>query len=90
MLNTFSSRVFPCGDRELSRYKGEPEWMLQLRLHAWETYENTPAPLGRRGDLGTLKAMASFDFQNCARLLRPKGPRFAGGCAAIIASFAGE
>jgi len=38
---------------ELSRLKGEPNWMLQLRLHAWETYENTPAPLGRRGDLGT-------------------------------------
>jgi len=39
---------------ELSRQKGEPEWMLQKRLHAWDVYEKTPAPLGRRGDLGIL------------------------------------
>jgi len=31
---------------ELSRQKGEPEWMLQKRLHAWDVYEKTPAPLG--------------------------------------------
>ncbi|GCF07174.1 Fe-S cluster assembly protein SufB [Dictyobacter arantiisoli] len=37
--------------------------MLQLRLQAWETYENTAAPLGRRGDLGTQRTLASFDFQ---------------------------
>src|SRR5215469_5050952 len=49
---------------ELSRLKGEPDWLLQLRLHAWETYENTPAPLGRRGDLGTQRAVANFQFQN--------------------------
>ena len=45
---------------ELSRQKGEPEWMLQKRLHAWDVYESTPAPLGRRGDLGTLRTMANF------------------------------
>ena len=49
---------------ELSRLKGEPNWMLQLRLHAWETYENTPALLGRRGDLGTQRTVANFKFQN--------------------------
>ncbi len=48
---------------ELSRQKGEPAWMLQKRLHAWEIYENTPAPLGRRGDLGTLRAVANFKLQ---------------------------
>ncbi len=48
---------------ELSRQKGEPEWMLQLRLQAWETYEKTPASLGRRGDLGTLRTFADFNFQ---------------------------
>ncbi|GCE19130.1 Fe-S cluster assembly protein SufD [Dictyobacter kobayashii] len=37
--------------------------MLQLRLQAWETYENTAAPLGRRGDLGTLRTVAGFQFQ---------------------------
>ena len=48
---------------ELSRQKGEPEWMLQKRLQAWEIYENTPAPLGRRGDLGTLRTISNFKFQ---------------------------
>ena len=48
---------------ELSRQKGEPEWMLQKRLQAWETYESTPAPLGRRGDLGTLRMFSNFKFQ---------------------------
>jgi FeS assembly protein SufD len=37
--------------------------MLQKRLEAWEIYEKTPAPLGRRGDLGTLKTLANFKFQ---------------------------
>src|SRR5579859_4106780 len=49
---------------QLSRQKGEPEWMLQKRLHAWETYENTPTPLGRRGDLGTLQTVSRFKFQD--------------------------
>ncbi len=49
---------------ELSRLKGEPEWMLQKRLHAWDVYESTPAPLGRRGDLGTVRAVANFKYQN--------------------------
>jgi Fe-S cluster assembly protein SufD len=37
--------------------------MLQKRLHAWDIYEKTPAPLGRRGDLGTLRTVANFKFQ---------------------------
>src|SRR5258708_7690056 len=49
---------------ELSRLKGEPEWMLQKRLHAWDVYESTPAPLGRRGDLGTVRAVANFKYQD--------------------------
>src|SRR5579863_9882501 len=48
---------------ELSRRKGEPAWMLQKRLQAWESYENTPVPLGRRGDLGTLRLVSNFKFQ---------------------------
>jgi FeS assembly protein SufD len=48
---------------ELSRQKGEPEWMLQKRLQAWEIYENTSAPLGQRSDLGTLRTLANFKFQ---------------------------
>ncbi|HEU5379879.1 MAG TPA: SufD family Fe-S cluster assembly protein, partial [Ktedonobacteraceae bacterium] len=48
---------------ELSRQKGEPAWMLEKRLRAWEFYETTPAPLGRRGDLGTLRLVSNFRFQ---------------------------
>jgi FeS assembly protein SufB len=67
MLNV-SARGFPAGfSREaviaLSHAKSEPEWMLQLRLHAWETYERLETPLGRRGDLGTLRTFANFKFQ---------------------------
>src|SRR5215472_9591701 len=48
---------------ELSHHKGEPEWMLQKRLQAWDIYESMPAPLGRRGDLGTLRMFSNFKFQ---------------------------
>ncbi|MGZ6387197.1 MAG: hypothetical protein ACXWOL_17445, partial [Ktedonobacteraceae bacterium] len=48
---------------ELSRHKGEPEWMLQKRLQAWDLYESMPTPLGRRGDLGTLRMFSNFKFQ---------------------------
>lgn len=48
---------------ELSRQQQEPEWMLQKRLQAWEIYEKTPNPLGRRGDLGTLQTLSRFKFQ---------------------------
>src|SRR5205823_241333 len=48
---------------ELSRQKGEPEWMLQKRLQAWDIYENMQTPLGRRGDLGTLRMFSNFKFQ---------------------------
>ncbi len=48
---------------ELSRSKEEPEWMLQKRLQAWDVYERAEAPLGRRGDLGIFRAMATFKVQ---------------------------
>src|SRR5260370_35330294 len=48
---------------ELSRHKGEPEWMLQKRLQAWDIYESMPAPLGRRGDLGTFGMFCNFKLQ---------------------------
>jgi FeS assembly protein SufB len=51
---------------ELSRRKGEPDWMLQKRLHAWDVYEHTEAPLGRRGDLGTFRTMANFKYSEIA------------------------
>jgi len=48
---------------ELSRRKGEPDWMLARRLQAWEVYERTPPPLGRRGDLGTLRLLSNLKLQ---------------------------
>ena len=62
--NVLTPRFSRAAIEELSRLKDEPDWMLQLRLHAWETYENTPAPLGRRGDLGTQRTVANFKFEN--------------------------
>src|SRR5690242_605713 len=49
---------------ERSRLHNEPDWLLQLRLHAWEVYEQTPAPLGRRGDLGIVRAVANFKLHD--------------------------
>ncbi len=63
MLNTLAPGFSRAAVEELSRGKSEPEWMLQKRLHAWDTYEKTPTPLGRRGDLGTLRAFSNFPFE---------------------------
>jgi len=45
---------------ELSRQKGEPRWVLEARLRAWETYERLPMPTRqdeewRRTDLRRLR-----------------------------------
>lgn len=48
---------------ELSRQKAEPEWMREMRLQAWDLYESMETPLGRRGDLGTLRMFSNFKFQ---------------------------
>src|SRR5437763_13202791 len=75
MANVTASGLTRSAVEELSRQKGEPEWMLQKRLHAWDVYEQTPAPLGRRGDLGTIRTMANFKFQE----LTPYVPADANG-----------
>ncbi|TME67164.1 MAG: hypothetical protein E6I59_01345, partial [Chloroflexi bacterium] len=63
MANTLARGLSRDAVEELSRQKGEPAWMLQKRLHAWDVFESTAAPLGRRGDLGTFRAMANFKYQ---------------------------
>src|SRR5438105_8228098 len=63
MANVMASGLTRSAVEELSRQKGEPGWMLQKRLHAWDIFEQTPAPLGRRGDLGTVRTLANFKFQ---------------------------
>ena len=63
MANMLATGLSRSAVEELSRLKGEPEWMLQKRLHAWEVYESTPTPLGRRGDLGTPQTFSRFKFQ---------------------------
>ncbi|HLI89443.1 MAG TPA: Fe-S cluster assembly protein SufD [Ktedonobacteraceae bacterium] len=80
MLNALAPGLSRDAVEELSRQKGEPEWMRQFRLHAWDVYEKTPAPLGRRGDLGTLKTLANFKFQQ----LRPFVPGQEGALPAAI------
>src|SRR3954452_7073514 len=80
MLNALATGFTRDGVVELSRQRGEPEWMLQKRLEAWEIYEKTPAPLGRRGDLGTLKTLANFKFQQ----LNPYVPTEEGKLPAAI------
>src|SRR5512142_320271 len=67
MVSAMANGLSRSAVKELSRQKGEPEWMLQKRLHAWDIYEQTPAPLGRRGDLGILRTLSNFKFQQ----LRP-------------------
>jgi FeS assembly protein SufD len=64
MLNALAPGFSRAALEELSRRKAEPDWLLQLRLQAWEMYENTPAPLGRRGDLGTLRTLANFELRH--------------------------
>ena len=63
MVNTLAGKLTRDAVEELSRQKGEPEWMLQKRLQAWDIYESMPTPLGRRGDLGTLRTFSNFKFQ---------------------------
>lgn len=63
MPETLLSRFSRSAVEELSRRKGEPAWMLEKRLQAWDLYEQTPAPQGRRGDLGTLRMFSTFRFQ---------------------------
>jgi Fe-S cluster assembly protein SufD len=70
MANALSNGFSRSAVEELSRQKGEPEWMLQKRLQAWDLYESMETPLGRRGDLGTLRMFSNFKFQS----LRPYVP----------------
>jgi Fe-S cluster assembly protein SufD len=70
MANALSNGFSRSAVEELSRQKGEPEWMLQKRLQAWDLYESMETPLGRRGDLGTLRMLSNFKFQ----LLSPYVP----------------
>ena len=63
MANALPTGFSRSAVEELSRLKGEPQWMLEKRLQAWDAYERIPTPLGRRGDLGTLRTFSNFKFQ---------------------------
>src|SRR5258706_8605988 len=73
MLNALSKGFSRSAVEELSRLKGEPEWMLQKRLQAWDLYENMETPLGRRGDLGTLRMFSNFKFQSLSPYVPANG-----------------
>lgn len=63
MTQTLTQGFSRAGVEALSQLKGEPDWMLEKRLAAWDVYEQTPAPLGRRGDLGVLARVARYKFE---------------------------
>src|SRR5436309_2182866 len=73
MANTLARGLSRDAVEELSRQKGEPAWMLQKRLLAWDVFERTAAPLGRRGDLGTFRAMANFKYQEVSPYIPADG-----------------
>ncbi len=73
MANTLARGLSRDAVEELARQKGEPAWMLQKRLHAWDVFESTAAPLGRRGDLGTFRAMANFKYQEVSPYIPADG-----------------
>jgi len=73
MANALSNGFSRSAVEELSRLKGEPEWMLQKRLQAWDLYENMETPLGRRGDLGTLRMFSNFKFQSLSPYVPANG-----------------
>lgn len=50
----------------LSRWKKEPQWMLDLRLQAYEIYENMPMPTW-----GDTEMLNSIQFDNIYYYLRP-------------------
>src|SRR5438552_12457542 len=73
MANTLARGLSRDAVEEMSRQKGEPAWMLQKRLHAWDVFESTAAPLGRRGDLGTFRAMANSKYQEVSPYIPADG-----------------
>src|SRR6266705_6781978 len=73
MVNALSTGLSRGAVEELSRQKGEPDWMLQKRLQAWDIYESMPTPLGRRGDLGTLRMFSNFKFQQLSPYVPSNG-----------------
>jgi FeS assembly protein SufB len=73
MSNALSNGFSRGAVEELSRQKGEPEWMLQKRLQAWDLYESMETPLGRRGDLGTLRMFSNFKFQSLSPYVPSNG-----------------
>jgi Fe-S cluster assembly protein SufD len=58
--------------QELSRRKGEPDWLLQARLGAWDVYQRLPMPTRsdeewRRTDLRRLKLDQQIPFAGLER-----------------------
>src|SRR5947207_2910464 len=73
MANTLARGLSRDAVEEMSRQKGEPAWMLQKRLHAWDVFESTAAPLGGLGDLGTFRAMANSKYQEVSPYIPADG-----------------
>src|SRR6266568_4990470 len=53
----------------ISYYKKEPEWMLEFRLKALETFENKPMPMWGAD-------LSGIDFQNMYYYISPSKKKF--------------
>ena len=51
---------------EISRIKGEPSWMTEFRLHAYEVFRSKPMPAW-----GDTKMLGEIDFENIFYYLKP-------------------
>ncbi len=51
---------------EISRIKGEPDWMLELRLHAYGVFRQKPMPRW-----GNMHLLDEIDFENIFYYLKP-------------------
>lgn len=51
---------------DISRFKREPEWMLEIRLKALEIFHAKPTPTW-----GDVKALSEIDYKNIHYFVRP-------------------
>jgi len=50
----------------ISRMKDEPQWMTDMRLHAYEIFRSKPMP-----DWGNMRLLREIDFENIYYYIRP-------------------
>ena len=61
--------IFAGSVEALSRMRGEPEWMLELRLRAWRFFEEIPWPTGNEETWRRTK-LTGFKLEDFERFVR--------------------